>query len=417
MRILQVAHQYPPAHVGGVELYTQAISHALGARGHAVSVFCRSFVRATPEAWEEQEVRIRAAYQGDWDPLRRFWGTFHAPAIAEAFQETLDQTQPEIVHIQHLMGLPTTLIDLLQRRAIPFVITLWDYWWVCANAQLLTNDSQRLCDGPRAYLNCARCALARSGKRRWQPTMPLAAGTLAWRNRRLRRILNASRALIAPTEFVRRWYSEHGAPAARLHVLTPALEDAPPRQERSPHTPIRFLYVGGLTWQKGVHVLVEAFAGMQGAAELWIAGDESVEPEYVASLRARAPTSVRFCGRLGRAALWETLAQVDVVAIPTLWYETFSFILSEAFAAGLPVVASRLGPLADRVRDEVDGLLVTPGDVAAWREALQRLAEDATLRHRLQAQVRPPLSLPQHIADLERLYVEVVCSRPTTEDR
>ncbi len=408
MRILQVAHQYPPAHVGGVELYTRAISHALTARGHTVTVFCRSFTRATPEIRDEQGVRIWAAYQGDWDPLRRFWGTFHAPAIARAFRQALDEAQPEIVHIQHLMGLPTALGDLLQRRAIPFVITLWDYWWVCANAQLLTNDSQRLCDGPRAYLNCARCALARSGKRRWRPAMPLAAGVLAWRNRRLRRILDASRALIAPTEFVRRWYSEHGAPAARLRILTPALEDAPPRQEQSAHTPVRFLYVGGLTWQKGVHVLVEAFAGVQSAAELWIAGDESVEPEYVAALRARAPATVRFCGRLDRAALWETLAQVDVVAIPTLWYETFSFILSEAFAAGLPVIASRLGPLADRVRDGVDGLLVTPGDVAAWREALQRLAADAPLRHHLRARVSPPPSLAEHVADLERLYAEII---------
>lgn len=409
MRILQVAHQYPPAHVGGVELYTQAISQALATRGHTVTVFCRSFTRATPQIREEQGVRIRAVYQGDWDPLRRFWGTFHAPGIVRAFRQALDEAQPEIVHIQHLMGLPTALTGLLQRRAIPFVITLWDYWWICANAQLLTNDSQRLCDGPgRAYFNCARCALARSGKSRWQPATLLAAGVLAWRNRRLRRILNASHALIAPTEFVRRWYGEHGAPAARLRVLTPALEDAPPRQEQSSHTPVRFLYVGGLTWQKGVHVLIEAFAGVRGAAELWIAGDESVEPEYVAALRARAPAAVRFCGPLGRAALWETLAQVDVVAIPTLWYETFSFLLSEAFAAGLPVVASRLGPLADRVRDGVDGLLVTPGDVAAWREALQRLAEDAALRRRLRAQVRPPLSLAEHIADLERLYAEIV---------
>jgi glycosyltransferase involved in cell wall biosynthesis len=409
VRILQVAHQYPPAHVGGVELYTQAISHALAARGHAVTVFCRSFTRAIPEIREERGIRIWAAYQGDWDPLRRFWSTFHAPGIVRAFRQVLDEARPEIVHIQHLMGLPTTLIDLLQQRAIPFVITLWDYWWVCANAQLLTNDSQRLCDGPgRAYLNCARCALARSGKSRWRPALPLAAGVLAWRNRRLRRILNASHALIAPTEFVRRWYCAHGAPAARLRVLTPALEDAPAPGERPAHTPVRFIYVGGLTWQKGVHVLIEAFAGVQDAAELWIAGDESADPGYVAALRARAPANVRFCGRLGRAALWETLAQVDVVAIPTLWYETFSFILSEAFAAGLPVIASRLGPLADRVRDGVDGLLVAPGDVVAWRQALQRLAEDAALRQRLRAQVRPPLSLAEHIADLERLYAEIV---------
>ena len=225
----------------------------------------------------------------------------------------------------------------------------------------------------------------------------------------LRRALDAAAALIAPTEFVRSWYVAHGAPQERLVVLPPALDDGPATAPRAPRADgvVRFAYVGGLSWQKGVHVLIEAFAGVRGAAELWIAGDELAYPDYVAGLRAQAGPAVRFLGRLGREQVWDALAQADVVVVPSIWYETFSFLISEAFSASAPVVASRLGPLADRVRDGVDGLLVPPGDVAAWRAALQRLVDDPGLLARLRAGVHPPVTLEEHAGDVERLYTRI----------
>ncbi|HHN94056.1 MAG TPA: glycosyltransferase, partial [Anaerolineae bacterium] len=150
-----------------------------------------------------------------------------------------------------------------------------------------------------------------------------------------------------------------------------------------------------------------SFVGLTGG-ELWLAGDETADPDYVARLKATAPPNVRFLGRLTRAQVWETLAQVDAVVVPTLWYETFSFIVSEAFAAGRPVLASRLGPLADRVRDGVDGLLLPPGDVAAWRAALSRLIAAPDALASLRAHVRPPTTLAEHIESLEAVYRRLV---------
>ena len=193
-------------------------------------------------------------------------------------------------------------------------------------------------------------------------------------------------------------------------VLPPGLDHFPLPQVGPPHPgPVRFAYVGGLSWQKGVHVLVDAMHDLVGRAELWIAGDETFDPAYVARLRAgkRCP-GVRFLGRLARAQVWEILAQVDAVVVPTLWYETFSFIVSEAFAAAKPVIVSRLGPLADRVRDGVDGLLVAPGDTRAWVAALQRLADDRPYLERLCAGVRPPLTIEEHVVQLEQLYREML---------
>jgi glycosyltransferase involved in cell wall biosynthesis len=173
----------------------------------------------------------------------------------------------------------------------------------------------------------------------------------------------------------------------------------------------RVAYIGGLTPQKGVHVLTSAFneafeqAGAPDA-ELWIAGDESADPTYFQHLQSLAGPNARFLGLLNRQAVWQCLAQVDVLAVPSLWHETFSIIAHEAFVARRPVIASRLGALTSAVHDGVDGLLVTPGDVSAWRAALQRVAADSGLRQHLTDGIKPPVTIHEHVDRLEAVYFQ-----------
>jgi glycosyltransferase involved in cell wall biosynthesis len=310
------------------------------------------------------------------------------------------------------MGLPVGLAHQLQQLDIPYLITLHDYWWVCANAQLVTNYSHNLCNGPQAYLNCARCALARANRSGLWPALPGIAGMLAWRNYRLRQVMLAARSLIAPTEFVRDWYATHGAPAEKVQVIPHGLPvpNLKPRQPRKSGAPVRFAYIGGLSWQKGVHILLEAFSrlDMEQAPELLIAGDDTTDPLYTAQLQALASSNVQFLGKLTRTEVWDLLGKVDVLVVPSLWYETFAFVVSEAMAAGVPVVASRLGPLADRVRHEVDGLLVPPGNVAALTAALSRFQQDSSLLPRLQAGLQPIRTIEQYLDELEGLYHKIL---------
>lgn len=410
MRILNLVHQYLPERVGGTELYAQAIAGEMAARGHDVAVLYRSD-RPTPGlvAREEDGVAVWSADAGTLSPAQRFLATYRNPPLRQAFVQALDRFRPDVVHVQHMMGWPAaSLAGELRRRRIPYVITLWDFWWRCANAQLLTNYSGEICPGPSpAFLNCARCATARAGHPNFYPALPAVAPLMAARNRALSSVIEGAARLIAPTEFVRQWHVARGFPADRVVTLPPALayNGALPPQ-RAPR-PFRALYVGGLSPQKGVHALIEAFGGVRGDAELCVAGDETAFPRYSARLRESARGNVRFLGRLDRAGVWRALSEADVVAVPTLWYETYSFIISEAFAAGAPVLASRLGPIADRVRDGVDGLLLPPGDVAAWRSALQSLVDSPDTLARLRQGLRAPPTLAQHADDLEKLLATV----------
>jgi glycosyltransferase involved in cell wall biosynthesis len=366
------------------------------------------------ERRDDAGVMVWAASSGAPSPTRRFLATFGDTPIARAFGRVLDESRPDLVHVQHMMGFPAALLDTLHRRRIPTVITLHDYWWVCANAQLVTNYDQSICAGPRRdWFNCSRCALARGGADVFRLAAPGLSPLLAVRERILRSGLERAARIIAPTEFVKTWYAAHGLPAERIGVLPHGIEPsvaAGARENLGPDLSahVRFAYIGGLTWQKGVHVLVEAFSRLPPGPELWIAGDESADPAYAAGLRVNAGPGIRFFGALTHTQVWEILRQVGVVVIPSLWYETFSLITHEAFAAGRPVIASGLGALAEVVHDGVDGLSAPPGDVDAWENALLRMSDSPDLRDRLRAGIRPPLTLDDHVTKLEAIYVDAL---------
>jgi len=422
MKILHLVHQYPPDYVGGTEHYTQSVARALAARGHDVSVFYRHSAPGHGLTRRPADgVDVWAAWDGVQNPTRRFMATFGDRFLMDTFSEALAETRPDLVHIEHLMGLPAQLVGAIRQRGIPLVVTLHDYWWICANAQLITNYSQKLCSGPHAWLNCARCVLARGGAGRLWAAAPGLVPLLAARDRALRRVLLDAAQVIAPSPFVKEWYGANGLPGERVLVLPhgverPALVAA--RSDGEIPSPgmardgaFRVAYIGGLAPQKGVHVLVRAFNEAFGQdemhqPELWIAGNEGFDPAYSRHLRSLAGPGVRFLGLLNRQQVWQCLAQVDVLGVPSLWHETFSIIAHEAFVARLPVIASRLGALPGAICDGVNGLLVSPGDISAWSAALQHLAGDPAFRERLREGIQPPMTIKEHVDRLEAVYAK-----------
>ena len=314
-----MVHQFPPDRIGGTEVYTLNLSRELVRLGHRVAVFHRApgaqgLVRA-----EGEGVRVYRVHVGRMTPWPVFRAAFGHRGLERAFSETLMDFQPELVHLQHLMGLPISIVTQAQSLHIPLVLTLHDYWFTCANAQLLTNYDQTLCQGPSRWgINCARCALSKISHRGFWLAFPALMALLAWRNRSLRRVLMEPNVCIAPTEFVRDWYVTHGVPADKLLVIPHGIEHtlSEPRRGWRADAPLRFAYIGGLSWQKGVHVVVEAFSRARGLGELLVAGDASIDSAYVSRLRAHASSNVHFMGRLTREEVWSTLAQVDAVVVP-----------------------------------------------------------------------------------------------------
>lgn len=416
MRILHVVHQYVPDHVAGTELYTQMIARRQVESGHEVAVFAPlNRAESDREPAVEGGVRVYRAAAGARSPTAVFRSTFGHAGLAVAFADAVRREQPEIVHLQHLMGIPAAVIDSL--AGIPYIISLHDYWYGCANGQLLTNDTEALCAGPDArHHNCGRCAVARAGLSGAAGLLgPVAAPVLRRRCRLLRPIFAGAARVLAPNAFVRQMYAAMGFSTEAVVINPLGLEAppiAPPTRPATRGQGLRLGYVGSISRQKGLHVLIDAVNGMPAkSVTLDIYGDLAVFPGYAAELRAKARhPGIRFNGVVGRDRVWAALAALDALVFPTLWYEASPAIIREAFAVRTPIVASNLGAAAAMIRHGVDGLLFQPGDADALRAILLELLEQPGRVGALRAGIAPVETVADHVTRIERVYHEVLAT-------
>jgi glycosyltransferase involved in cell wall biosynthesis len=139
---------------------------------------------------------------------------------------------------------------------------------------------------------------------------------------------------------------------------------------------LRVGFVGRFTEVKGAHVLINAVRSLPAdvGVELHLYGiaKDDRDRAYLERIKqsARGSLRVQFCGKMTAENRLRVFASFDMLAVPSIWFETGPFTVLEAFAAGIPVLGSNHGGIAERVDDGVSGILVSPGDVGAWREAL-----------------------------------------------
>jgi glycosyltransferase involved in cell wall biosynthesis len=344
-------------------------------------------------------------------PLKAFFLSFSNRFIEKDFAQLLADTRPDVVHFQHLKDLSLGLIDVTDRHGFPMLMTLHDYWLLCGNAQLVRPNGS-ICPGPLLWLNCAHCAAARVHKPHLLLGAPFIAALFAYRSLMVKRAMSRVPLFVSPTLFTKRVFERHGPPQAKIRHLAPGIEIGAIETTHvdTRDAMLQFVYVGGLSWQKGVHVLIEAFNGINAdEARLRIYGDESSFPEYSARLHELATNpAIHFLGSLPHEELWHVLSNADAIVVPSVWYETYSIVIQEAFAAKVPVIASNLGALAERVTDGVDGLLVPPHDATALRDTMQKVIDNRSLLAGLRSNIPPVKGLSQHTDEILALYEELL---------
>ncbi|MHB1295279.1 MAG: glycosyltransferase family 4 protein [Anaerolineae bacterium] len=420
MRILYVVHQYLPRHRAGTEIYAHALARAVG-QAHDVLVYCGEPamdggpVASADDTYEGVSIHRAAAYVGPRReaPWQTYDRTYRNSAIEADFVGVLERFRPDVVHIQHLKGLSAGILGRIAMGGVPMVMTLHDYWAICPNAQRVRPGGV-ICEGPHMHLECAGCAAERVGMPALRWAAPLMAPAFSAYAHHLRRQMRQVARYIAPSAFLRDRYVAAGYPAARfvqwengldLERLTAGM--AAPRDAFRGHV----AFIGSLAWQKGAHVLVEAFHELaQSGATLRIWGDPTTFPKFSASLAATVAgePNIHLEGALDHNRVGEALAWADVLVAPSLWWENSPVTIQEAYACGVPVVASRLGAVAEKVRHERDGLLFAPGDAKDLCRTLARLWREPGLWAALREGIQPPQGIAVHAEKVCALYQELL---------
>jgi glycosyltransferase involved in cell wall biosynthesis len=203
-----------------------------------------------------------------------------------------------------------------------------------------------------------------------------------------------AKVLLAASESLADELVASGESRDRLCVVPPGRDVAaapagPPADLRQGHR-AAFLCVANWIERKGIHDLLEAFAGVPpDAATLHLAGDDHADERYAAGIRARLlrpdlQGRVVVHGPISREAVAALYRDADIFVLPST-REPYGTVYGEAMAAGLPVVGWRAGNLPYLADDGRQGILVPTGDVGALSRACELLADDEALRRRLGA--------------------------------
>jgi glycosyltransferase involved in cell wall biosynthesis len=447
MRIVQVVQGMPPDSFGGTEMYAAHLSGALRRRGHEVRVFSRANDPIQPEYAVDT-----VTYDGlpvtrinnTFTRLNTFASSYVNAAVAHGFGEFLDATAPEVVHFHHLMYLSTTCVEEAAQRGIPVVMTLHDYWLICQRGRFLKPDLSQ-CTG-QSEEGCARCfAHLLSGKLTpvYQRLKPVP-GKHLWLRDRLRRayakysalrpppadareqiarrvahireVCKAVSLFLAPSQFLREQFLAFGITPEKVIFAECGLPPVTLQngRKRQPADPIIFGYIGVVDPVKGIHHLVEAVAPLT-SAELRIYGGEADYAPYpdrgqfLAQLRSSP--HIRMMGRYDNHELGRILSEVDIVVVPSIWYENAPLVIREAFLAHKPVVTAAFGGMREWVQEGKNGLLFRPRDVTDLRRVLERFITDPTLVEKLSRHFPPVRSIADDAEAMEARYLSLLKTR------
>ena len=182
---------------------------------------------------------------------------------------------------------------------------------------------------------------------------------------------------------------------------------------------LRVAFLGRLEHDKGPDVLALALSQLRDlpiSIDVYGLSQTSSPSPYAAALVRMAGKDPRFALKQAVApqTVVKLLREYDLLAVPSRWLETGPLTVLEAFAAGIPVLGSRLGGIAELVSDGIDGVLVPPDDPTAWATALRQLAKKPGLLSKLRAGVRPPRTMKSVAKDMLEIYLRV-SHRSTTQ--
>ena len=352
MRILQIHNAY--RELGGENAVVRSDREILCAAGHDVL----ALTGQNPEGGLRTATALGLS---SWNPLAHA----HVSRVAS-------QYHPDIVHVHNLwFELSGAALYGARRGTAPIVMTLHNYRMMCANGMLF-----------RAGHSCTDCvgttALHGLQHRCYRQSFLASAASVA--SIGLHKAINTwGRSVdqfLALTEFSKSKFVEAGIEPERISVRRNVVSDPGPRELR-PSSSMEVVYVGRVSEDKGVRILLDAWnRARPDGLELVIVGDGPMRAEL---LGIDPSSSIRYLGPLANPQARAVICGARALVFPSLLFENQPMSLLEAMAAETSIIASDVGGIAETLADGRGGWLTSAGDVNAWANRLVALGDDAAV--------------------------------------
>lgn len=444
MKIILALHQFLPDNSTGTEILTYSVAKEFINRGHEVIIFTAIAESKSLADWQRFDF-----YEYDGISVYRFHHSYtpseeqeviseieyNNHLTARFFSHLLDIHRPDIIHFFHFMRLGVSLVDVAQSKSIPVYFTPTDFWSICPTVQLIRDEGQ-VCAGPTAFAgNCIKHIATRSQWPRiarlarhlpnWaidtislctrsRIPCPLAfrqeIAALSYRLDFIRARINSLHAIISPTKLMTEILVRHNVDK-QLIIQSPfglnisSFKNEP--KEFNFAKPLNIGYIGTLSTYKGCEVLIKAFLLMPyDKARLCIYGNLNQYPGYVAQLKslAKGHDNIAFLGTFPNSEISTVLSSLDILVVPSLWYENTPLVVYSALAAKCPVIASNFPGISEVVLNGHNGLTFEPGNVEALKRCLNRLLVAPGLLKSLSDHCEKPKSIAAYVDELLDIY-------------
>jgi len=406
MKILFVNTRHFPG--GGDSTYTFNLSELLRRRGHDTAFFAMEHPGNLPDPNSDLFVthidfRELNLHKNLFTGMKVLSRVIYSSEAHKKFGKMIDRFRPDIVHLQNIHAhITPSVIFEANRNGIPVVWTLHDYKIICPNSHFLIDATSEICEacGTRAYYQAAvkRC-------KKGSFFASLMASIEAYAHI-LMHVRDKVDMFLAPSAFLRNKLLDRGFSAEKVAHLPLFL---PNEMFLNTHDDQGYLlFLGKLDPIKGLHPFLNACREAKGSHVI-LAGlvDESIAntlPEMLSG-------NTEYVGMKHGEELRQLIQGSRSLVLPSLCYENQPFSITEAFAAGKPVIASDLGGMSELVGDNQHGILVPPGNIEALANAMNWMTthpqEANQMGRKARQYAKEMLRADKHYEKLMQVYKKI----------
>lgn len=448
MKILQIVHGFIPHTIAGTEVYTYNLVKEL-AKKHEVFVFFRSNNDNSEEyalSFQQFEGMQLYSINNTFKLLHSFENTFSNDEIDKVFGAVLDKIKPDIVHIQHLIFLSTGIIKEIKKRNIPIVFTLHDYWLICPQGQLLKNNSAP-CEGkdyscclncvtyqlyvqknifkyhhflkrilPDAFLQLFRKIYINYAKTVFLPDK-IALEQIKKRVKHMQRVIAEVDMFISPSKFLREKFIKFGIPENKIKFCRYGFDtNSFKKINKKYSSKLRLAFIGNFMPAKGLHLLVEAFNRIEADAELKIYGKlisykGLIENYFYKTKKSVKNKNIHFMQSFDNRNAAEIFSEIDVLIVPSIWYENSPLVIQEAFLSGTAVIAADIGGIPELIKNGENGLLFKSGDIDSLKNAIEYIISYSDCLTKFRENATLVENIKDHAEEIEEMYNQLIKER------
>ena len=443
LKILYIANGFPPKRWAGTETYTAGIANGLKIKGHNIQVLCCGGWETGSNYWNGftddmynglPVRRLNLNWKKSPDPFRYLYDN---PIVGDYLENYLEEIRPDLVHVTSCETLSASVLEVVKKKQIPLVLSITDFWFLCPRINLLRSDGEN-CNGLTTAWECLQCKANGSKVYQWprqilpekgveflltnlskvpmitrQRGLRGMVGDMTDRKRFMRRAFALPDIRLVASEFVKDLHIQNRFDnPIQLHPYGHDISWLENYRGKTHSTDINIGFIGQITHSKGVHLILEAAKRLARMCDeevkFLIYGNLHKHPEYAQRLESltNGLEIVQFCGTYPRELSADVFSKIDVLVVPSLWYD-FPLIIHEAFATKTPVIATNIGGMAETVLHEVNGLLFERGNVDDLVHQIQRIVTEPGLMPKLKAGIPQVKTVQEDVSELEQIYMEL----------